>query len=181
MSRPKATAEKSTDNWPQVKAQCQSVLDADIVEYINQCAQSERSESHLISVLHKVQGRYGFLSAERLDAVAQLLQVPTAAVTGVATFYHFFRLHQPGKYTVNICLGTACYVRGAAAIAERLKDELGIDFGETTKDGMFTLEGARCLGTCGLAPVVMIGSEIHGQVTPDQVPVLLEKYRKMAK
>jgi NADH:ubiquinone oxidoreductase subunit E len=125
-----------------------------------------------------VQGRFGFLSADRLDAVSQLLGMPAAAVSGVATFYHFFRLQPLGKYRINVCLGTACYVKGASEIADRLRQELGVDFGETSGDGLFTLEGARCLGTCGLAPVVMVGDEVHARMTPDQVPAMLEKYRR---
>jgi len=103
------------------------------------------------------------------------LRVPAAKVTGVATFYHFYRLHAKGRYLINVCLGTACYVKGAADVAQRLRDELGIDFGETTSDGVFSLEASRCLGTCGLAPVLMVNGEIHGKVKPDDVPVLLEK------
>jgi NADH:ubiquinone oxidoreductase subunit E len=82
---------------------------------------------------------------------------------------------------INVCLGTACYVKGAERVAEKIIEELGITWGETSKDGVFTLEASRCLGTCGLAPVVMIDEQIHGEVTPDQVPALLEKYLKKAK
>ena len=115
-----------------------------------------------------------------MDAVAQLMRIPSATVTGVATFYHFFRLKPCGKFLINVCLGTACYVKGAQDVADRIKEELGVDFGETSKDGMFTLESARCLGTCGLAPVVMIGDDVHPRVKPDQIPTLLDKYREMA-
>ncbi|MCL2701449.1 MAG: NAD(P)H-dependent oxidoreductase subunit E [Phycisphaerae bacterium] len=150
----------------------------DLVAFIEQARRQEHGESQLIGVLHRVQSRLGYLSAESLDAVAQLMQVPTATVTGVATFYHFFRLTRPGAYKISVCLGTACYVKDVAAVAERIKQELGIDYGETSTDGTFTLEAARCLGTCGIAPVVMIGDEIHGQVVPDQIPLLLDKYRQ---
>ena len=167
-----------TDSWPAVRDKAHAALGKELVAYIEQVRHQEHSESQLIGVLHRVQGRFGYLSAERLDAVAQLMQVPTATVTGVATFYHFFRLTKPGTYKISICLGTACYVKGAAAVAERLKQELGIDYGETSSDGAFTLEAARCLGTCGIAPVVMIGDEIHGQIVPDQIPLLLDKYRQ---
>ena len=109
------------------------------------------------------------------------MQVPAAKVAGVASFYHFFRLKPRGKFMINVCLGTACYVKGADRVAQKIIEELGITWGETSKDGIFTLEGSRCLGTCGLAPVVMIDDEIHGDVTPDQVPAMLEKYLKKAK
>jgi NADH-quinone oxidoreductase E subunit len=165
-----------TDNWKEVEAASMSVLTPDIVKYIEECRKGPEPESRLIGVLHKVQEHFGYLGIEQMDAVAQLLQVPSSRVTGVATFYHFFRMQQRGKYVINVCQGTACYVKGSDRLAVRLKQELGIEFGETTKDGVFTLEEARCLGTCGLAPVVMIGEEIYGQVTPDQIPALLEKY-----
>ncbi|MCY2932437.1 MAG: NADH-quinone oxidoreductase subunit NuoE [Planctomycetota bacterium] len=168
----------STDNWLQVAAAAQATLSPEIVEALARARADEHPDSHLISILHLVQGRFGFLSADRLDAVAQLLGMPTAAVTGVATFYHFFRLLPLGKYRISVCLGTACYVKGASEIADRLRQELGVDFGETSGDGLFTLEGARCLGTCGLAPVVMVGDEVHAKMTPDQIPAMLESYRR---
>jgi len=134
----------------------------------------------LIAVLHEVQAKYGYLAPAHLDAVAQLLRVPAAKVAGVASFYHYFRLTPRGRWTINLCLGTACYVKGADRIAQRLRDELGITFGETSPDGMFTLEAARCLGTCGLAPVMMVGEDLHASVTPDQVPIILDKYLRKA-
>jgi NADH:ubiquinone oxidoreductase subunit E len=169
-----------TDNWAQVAKASRAALPEEIVKYIEEVRRGPEPESQLISVLHKVQGHFGYLGRAQMDAVAQLLQVPAAKVTGVASFYHFFRLTPSGRYIINVCLGTACYVNGASEIADRLKQELGVDFGETSKDGMFTLEGARCLGTCGLSPVVMIDNEVHGRVTPDQVPLLLAKSREKA-
>jgi NADH:ubiquinone oxidoreductase subunit E len=171
----------STDNWEQVEAAAKLVLGESIVAEIAKFRAEERPKSQLIAVLHKVQSQFGYLAETHLDAVAQLMQVPAAKVAGVAGFYHFFRLKPRGKFMINVCLGTACYVKGAERVAQRVIDELGITWGETSKDGVFTLEGSRCLGTCGLAPVVMIGDEVHGEVTPDQVPALLEKYLKKAK
>ncbi len=166
-----------TENWPQVQSEAESALTPEIVEYIRTSRARAHPESHLISVLHKVQEHFGYLDPEQLEAVAQLLQVPASTVSGVATFYHFFRLTPKGKHTISICMGTACYVKGAAAVAERFFEELGVRNGETTTDGQFTLAGTRCLGTCGLAPVVMIDEDVHGGVSPDQVPVLIDKYR----
>jgi len=159
---------------PLAPADCERLLGADIVQFIALMRAQERSESQLISILHRVQQAFGYLSPQQMDAVAQLLQVPAAMVSGVATFYHFFRFQPPGRHKISVCLGTACYVKGASALAARLKDELGVELGETSKDGMFTLEAARCLGTCGLAPVVMINDKVYPRVTPDQVPGLLE-------
>lgn len=166
----------STDNWDDVKAAAVEAVGEEIASYIERCGASERPESSLISVLHKVQAQDGYLGAKQLDAVAQLLGVPAATVSGVASFYHFFRLTPRGKYVINVCLGTACYVRGAKAVVEKLTDELGVQMGETTTDGMFTLEASRCLGTCGLAPVVMFNDEVHAQVTADDVPLLIQRY-----
>jgi NADH:ubiquinone oxidoreductase subunit E len=132
-------------------------------------------------VLHKVQAQFGYLAPAHLDAVAQLMQVPAAKVSGVASFYHFFRLQPRGRFIINVCLGTACYVKGADRVADKLREELGITFGETSTDGMFTLEASRCLGTCGLAPVIMIGDDVHAQVTPDRVPAILEQYLDKAR
>jgi NADH:ubiquinone oxidoreductase subunit E len=166
----------STNNWEEVQAVAKAALTEPIVRYIEQCIAGPEPASQLISVLHKVQNHFGYLGAEQLDAVAQLLQVPAAKVAGVASFYHFFRLQPHGRFQINVCLGTACYVKGAERVAQKIMDELGITWGETSKDGVFTLEGSRCLGTCGLAPVVMIDNEVHASVTPDQVPAILEKY-----
>jgi NADH:ubiquinone oxidoreductase subunit E len=170
-----------TDNWEHVKAAAQLVLGEQITAAIEKYMAEPHPESQLIAVLHNVQAEFGYLSDTHLNAVAQLMQVPAAKVAGVAGFYHFFRLRPRGKFMINVCLGTACYVKGAERVAQKVIDELGITWGETSKDGVFTLEASRCLGTCGLAPVVMIDDQIHGEVTPDQVPALLEKYLKKAR
>ena len=172
---------KNTDNREQVEAASRAALPAEIVRYIEEVRRSPEPAGQLISILHKVQGHFGYLGREHMDAVAQLLQVPAAEVTGVATFYHFFRLTPGGRFVINVCLGTACYVKGGAEVAAKIKDELGIDFGETSKDRMFTLECARCLGTCGLAPVIMINDTVHAKVKPEEIPALLAKYREKAK
>ena len=166
----------STDTWPAVSAAARGALTPRIVERIGEANRSEHPESHLIAVLHEVQSHFGYLGPRELDAVAQLLQVPAAKVSGVASFYHFFRLQPTGRYKISVCLGTACYVKGAEAVAQKLKEELGITWGETSKDGVFTLEASRCLGTCGLAPVLMIGEEVHSKVSPDRVPIILQQY-----
>jgi NADH:ubiquinone oxidoreductase subunit E len=171
----------ATDNWDQVEAAARRTLGQPISELIERCRREPQPESQLIAVLHRVQADFGYLGAAQLDAVAQLLQVPAAKVAGVASFYHFFRLKPRGRFIINVCLGTACYVKGADRVAQRVIEELGITWGETSSDGIFTLEAARCLGTCGLAPVVMVDDEIHGNVTPDQVPIILEAYLKKAR
>ncbi|MDD4267039.1 MAG: NADH-quinone oxidoreductase subunit NuoE [Pirellulales bacterium] len=171
----------TTDNWEQVQATARQVLGEEVVAFIGLCRDEPNPESQLIAVLHKVQAQYGYLAAAHLDAVAQLMQIPAAKVSGVASFYHYFRLQPRGRFVINVCMGTACYVKGADRVAQKLMDELGIRFGETSTDGVFTLESSRCLGTCGLAPVMMVDNQVHPEVTPDQVPLILEKYLDVAR
>lgn len=152
-------------------------LTPEILEFIEACKTREHPDSYLIAVLHKVQGEFGYLSREHLDVVAHLLGIPTSYVFGVATFYHFFRLQPQGKYSISVCLGTACFVKGADRVLEAFKEELGIDMGDTTKDGVFSLTNTRCLGVCGLAPVVMVNDKVYSQVTPQQVPDILNRIR----
>jgi len=171
----------STDNWETVKAGCLDILPEHIVAFIEKNRDMEHSEGQLIATLHMVQAHFGFLGRDKMHAVAQLAQVPLAKVTGVATFYHYFRLQPRGKHIVNVCLGTACYVKGADKLSQRLMDDLGIQFGETTKDGVFSLDSTRCLGTCGLAPVVMVDDQVYGPVTPGEISIILEKYAKQEK
>ena len=170
----------NTDNWEAVKAESVRHLPQHVVDYIEETKGQDRPESHLISILHKIQADSGYLSSEQLNAVSQLAQIPLTKVTGVATFYHHFRMSPRGKHLIRVCMGTACYVKGAEKINQKLLDELGIHFGETTKDGLFTLEGARCLGTCGLAPVIMIDEQVYGHITTGDLSIILDKYIKQA-
>jgi NADH:ubiquinone oxidoreductase subunit E len=170
----------NTDNWESVKAESLKHLPQHVIDYIEEIKGHEHSDSQLISILHKVQAYSGFLSQEQLNAVSQLAQIPLTKVTGVATFYHYFRLTPRGKHIINVCMGTACYVKGAEKISQKLMDELGIQFGETTKDSLFTLEAARCVGTCGLAPVIMVDEQVYGPVTPQDISLILDKYAKQA-
>ncbi|MDZ7315023.1 MAG: NADH-quinone oxidoreductase subunit NuoE [candidate division KSB1 bacterium] len=153
-------------------------LDPEIVRFIETCLEKEHPDSYLIAVLHKVQEKYGYLSKEHMYEVAQRLQVPTSVVSGVATFYHFFRLRPAGKYAVSVCLGTACFVKGADKVLDAFRSELGIDLGETSSDLLFSLESSRCLGVCALAPVVTINGKVYSKVTPQQVPQLIDQVRE---
>lgn len=171
----------NTDNWEAVKAKCLADLPEDIVKYIDDHKGDEHPEGNLIAILHKVQHHFGYLGKDQMFAVAQLAQIPLSKVTGVATFYHLFHLEPRGQHSINVCMGTACYVKGADKICQRLTDELGIQMGETTKDGMFTLDNSRCLGTCGLAPVMMVDDQVYGPITPNEIPGILEKYLKKPK
>lgn len=130
----------------------------------------------LLPTLQKAQDIYGYLPIEVQEMVALGLNIPLSEVYGVATFYAQFSLSARGKYKISVCLGTACYVKGAGEILERVMDELGIGYGECTPDGKFSIEECRCLGACGLAPVMTINSEVYGRLTPDMIPDILAKY-----
>ena len=147
-------------------------------DFIKNLDDTEHPDSNLITVLHKSQNLHGFLSQDAMSMIAEEMRIPTAHIWGVATFYHYFNLSAPGKYVISVCLGTACYVKGAGEVYESIKEELGIDEGETTEDGLFSLHGARCLGACGLAPVVMVNDKMHGNLDRDSARKLLREYRK---
>ena len=131
----------------------------------------------LIQVLHQAQELFGYLPDEVQRFVARGLKLPISKVYGVVTFYSFFTTVPKGKHTIMVCLGTACYVKGAERILQRLKKELDVDLGQTTRDHLFTLTAARCVGACGLAPVAMIGDDVYGKLTPDKMVKTLKKYR----
>ena len=123
----------------------------------------------LIEVLHTAQESFGYLSEDLMIYVAQQLKLPMSWVYGVATFYHFFTLEPQGEHSCTICMGTACYVKRAAEIVAKLQDEYGIEPGETTPDGKFSVAAASCLGSCGLAPVIVLDGEVMGRLSPDEV------------
>ncbi len=131
----------------------------------------------LIPVLEEAQGVLGFLPIPIQEVIAEGLGLPKAQVFGVVTFYSFFTMVPRGKHTCRVCLGTACYVRGGRAIAETLRHNLGISEGETTTDRLFSLESVRCLGACGLGPVVVVDDEVHGRMKPAKVAEVLSHYK----
>lgn len=130
----------------------------------------------LMPVLQEAQAIYGYLPIEVQTMVAEGLDISLSEVYGVATFYSQFRLSPMGEYRVSICLGTACYVKGAAKILEAVENKLGIKVGECTPDGLFSIESCRCVGACGLAPVMTINDEVYGKLTPEQIPAILDSY-----
>lgn len=134
---------------------------------------------NLIMVLHQVQQTYGYIPREVAIEVSELLNVPLAKIYGVVTFYNFFKLQKAGKYIIQVCLGTACYLRGGDDLMKELERELGIGVGGTTPDGLFSIEAVRCLGCCGLAPVIVVNGEVHGKLDTKQIPAIVEKYRKL--
>jgi NADP-reducing hydrogenase subunit HndA len=140
------------------------------------CKSVNNNPGELISVLHTCQHEFGYLPAEVQEVVAVEMNVSVAKVYGVVTFYSFFSMIPKGKYPISICTGTACYVRGAENVLAEFKKELKIEVGETTPDGKFSLSCLRCVGACGLAPVVMVGEKTFGRVAPDGVKSILKEY-----
>jgi NADH-quinone oxidoreductase subunit E/NADP-reducing hydrogenase subunit HndA len=140
------------------------------------CKSFGNQPGELINVLHKVQGEFGYLPAEIQEVVAGALNVSLAKVYGVVTFYSFFTMIPKGRHPISICTGTACYVRGAEKVLDEFKKELGIKVGESTPDGKFSLTCLRCVGACGLAPVVLVGEKTYGRLAPDDVKTILKEY-----
>lgn len=134
---------------------------------------------NLIMVLHQVQQTYGYIPREVAIEVSELLNVPLAKIYGVVTFYNFFKLQKAGKYIIQVCLGTACYLRGGDDLMKTLERELGIGVNGTTPDGLFSVEAVRCLGCCGLAPVAVVNGDVHGKLETKDVAGIIEKYRTL--
>ena len=134
---------------------------------------------NLIMVLHKVQQTYGYIPREIAIEISSLLDVPLAKIYGVVTFYNFFKLQKAGKYIIQVCLGTACYLRGGDDLMKEFERQLGVGVNATTPDGLFSVEAVRCLGCCGLAPVVVVNGEVHGKLATKDVAGIIEKYRKL--
>jgi len=131
----------------------------------------------LIPVLHEAQELYGYLPMSVQKAISEGLNVPLTEVYGVVTFYTQFSLKPKGRFKIQVCLGTACYVKGANLVLDKLKEKLGIHVGDCTEDGKFSLEACRCVGACGLAPVMMINDDVYGRLVPDDIEGILEKYK----
>ncbi len=130
----------------------------------------------LLQALQEAQNIVGYLPMEVQKMVSEALNITLSEVYSTVTFYSFFSLKPKGKYQIRTCLGTACYVRGAEKVLDRLKTELGIDVGDTTDDGKFSLNSCRCIGACGLAPAMIINDEVYGRMTPDKVPDILKRF-----
>ena len=140
------------------------------------CAFYNRDPQELINILHACQEHFGYLPAEVQEVISAETGIPVAKIYGVVTFYSFFSMTPKGKHPISICMGTACYVRGAERVLEEFKKELKLQVGQTTPDGKFSLSSLRCVGACGLAPVVLIGDKTYGRVAPDDVKKILKEY-----
>ncbi len=136
-------------------------------------------QGNLIMILHKIQQEQGYISNEAVAEVAEITGLPLARIHGVVSFYHFFKTEKPGKNQISVCLGTACYLKGGQNLLDEIRNQLGLkDDQITSEDGLFSVEPVRCIGCCGLAPVLSVNGEVYGKVTTDQIQGILDKYRK---
>ena len=150
---------------PEQAAALQKVIDA-----------NKHDTSRLMGVMQEAQGIYGYLPMEVQEMIAEGMNVPLEKVYGVATFYAQFALSPKGQYDISVCLGTACYVKGAGDVFDKFRELLGIEADECTPDGKYSLSACRCIGACGLAPVLTVNSDVYGNLTADDVPGILAKY-----
>ena len=143
------------------------------------CESYAKEPSPLMMILSAVQKKYGYIPLEVQEIISQKTGIPVAEIYGVVTFYSFFSLKPKGKYVLGICLGTACYVKGSQQVVDKFSSLLGIQPGETTKDGLFTIEAIRCIGACALAPAMSVNGKVFPKVTPDQVGKIIDEYRAL--
>ncbi len=158
---------------------CCGCIDENSLKLSEIIAKYKETRGALIPVLHEAQEVYGYLPETVLKKISAGLNVPLAEIYGVVTFYTQFSLNPKGRFKINICMGTACYVKGSGDILDKFKEKLGIDVGQCTEDGKFSLDACRCIGACGLAPVIMINEDVHGRLVPDDVDGILEQYKEL--
>ena len=152
-------------------------LEKERVEALQRVIDELRDEpGALMPIMQRAQDIFGYLPEDVQKYIAKEMDIPVSDVYGVATFYAQFNLEPKGQYTISVCMGTACYVKGAGDVLERIQKRLGIEPGGTTPDGRFSLEATRCIGACGLAPVMTINEDVYGRLTPDEVDKILDKY-----
>ena len=140
--------------------------------------EAEGRRGAVMTTLQKAQEIFGHVPKDVQVRIAKGLKVPLSEVYGVATFYSQFTLEPGGEHGIGVCMGTACYVKGAQAILDEVTSELGTELGKASADGLFSIKDTRCLGCCGLAPVMMIDEDVYGRLTPKEIPAILKKYRK---
>lgn len=141
------------------------------------CDRYAEETTPLMMILSDIQKEYGYIPVDVQEIVSEKTGISVAEIYGVVTFYSFFSLKPKGKYIIGCCLGTACYVKGAQQIIDKFSEELGIQPGETTEDGLFTIDALRCIGACGIAPAVTINGTVYPKMTTDQVVKVIEEYR----
>lgn len=157
-----------------VAEDAEATLTPELIAFI---AEWKPQPGNLIMVLHRVQEHFGYIPRSVAFEVAELLDIPVAKVYGVITFYHFFRMTRPGRHTVAVCMGTACYLKGGQELINELETLLGCSNGSVTDDGEFGIQAVRCIGCCGLAPVLTVDGEVFGNLKPDDLPEILAQFR----
>ncbi|GAB6090674.1 NADH-quinone oxidoreductase subunit NuoE family protein [Spirochaeta dissipatitropha] len=137
----------------------------------------KNKRGNLIMILHRVQQEHGFVPRKIAVELSRYMDVPLAKIYGVLTFYHYFKLEKPGRNRLAVCMGTACYLKGGQDLIDELENLLGIGVNQTSDDGEFSIEAVRCVGCCGLAPVLMVGDEVFGKIKNDQLPEVIARFR----
>jgi len=156
-------------------------LQAHAVKQITEIVERYKNEeTPLMMVLEAIQSEYGYIPLEVQELVSSLMNIPVAEIYGVVTFYSFFSLTPKGKYVIGVCLGTACYVKGSQLVMDKFSELLGIKPGETTEDGLFTLDALRCIGACGIAPAISINGKVYPKMSVDKVQAVINEYRALA-
>lgn len=156
-------------------------LQAHAVKQITEIVERYKNEeTPLMMILEAIQSEYGYIPLEVQELVSKLTGIPVAEIYGVVTFYSFFSLTPKGKYVIGVCLGTACYVKGGQLVMDKFQEQLGIKVGETTADGLFTLDALRCIGACGIAPAISINGKVYPKMDPSKVAGIIKEYRQMA-
>jgi len=147
-------------------------------EFTHNLWRYDGSPGELIPLLQSAQDHFGYIPRRAIDYISTVTGIPESEIFGVITFYSQFRLRPMGKYVIRACAGTACHVSGAELIRDTIEDELGVEVGETTEDGLFTLNTVACIGCCSLAPVIMVNDNTHGRLTPSEVRTIIRKYKR---
>ena len=156
-------------------------LQAHAVKQITEIVERYKNEeTPLMMILEAIQSEYGYIPLEVQELVSSLMNIPVAEIYGVVTFYSFFSLTPKGKYVIGVCLGTACYVKGSQLVMDKFSEILGIKPGETTEDGLFTLDALRCIGACGIAPAISINGKVYPKMSVDKVQAVIDEYRQLA-
>ena len=157
---------------------CKNCMEEKTVKELEQIlSKYTNDKSNLIQILNEVQEKFGYVPTIAQEEIAKYLGIEVAEVYGVVTFYSRFTLKPKGKYAISVCMGTACFVKGGEQILERVKQKLGIEEGQTTEDGKFSIDATRCIGACGLAPVFTVNEEVYGKATPQKVDEVIKEYQ----
>ncbi|MFO8064737.1 MAG: NAD(P)H-dependent oxidoreductase subunit E [Spirochaetia bacterium] len=151
-----------------------STLPEDLFEFVMEW---KEKPGNLIMILHRIQQYYGYIPQPVGEEVSRITGIPGSRIYGVATFYNYFNLYPPGKHRISVCMGTACYLKGGETLVNHISEKLNVAVNAVTEDKQFSLQEVRCVGCCGLAPVVVVDDNVHGKVTPDKMDEIIEDYR----